>query len=704
MAIMIDGATISGGALITGTATDPYFSYVPLLLNTTSSNGQQNNTFLDSSTNNFNITRTGTPTQGSVTPYWPNGQWSNYFNGSTDYTSVGAASNWTFLHNGLQNYTIECWFFSSDNTYRSILGTYSTSPGIGMELYLNFPTAGAVGLTFNRGASGSQWLPSTSGGQYAINTWNHLSVTFISSTKTVNIYINGTLNTTASNTGFAFSSSNPSNTLFVGWTPNAPSSSRILGYISNLRIVNGVTVYTGNFTVTTTPLTATQSAGTNISAITGTATSLLTCQSNRFIDNSTNNFAVTVGGGTPTVQAFRPFSPTVAYTPALYGGSGYVNQSNAFLTFPLITLGSTFTVESWFYTTSIIASSNVIISNRVQDGGTKWLGFINSDRFAFSYGGTNREFLTTINTNTWYHFAFVVTSSTVTFYLNGTQIGLTQAAPTSFTLDTISGYGTGGMTGYLSNFRIVNGTAVYTGNFTPPTLAPLQTAGSTSAASYSSTTNVNTSFAASNTSLLLNFTNAAIYDAAAQNVVTTAGDAQASTTQSKWLPSSMRFDGTGDYLLLPDSVNLQLGSGDYTMEFWLYPVSLSGSFSGIIDTRTSGGVDTNGFVIYFGTSQLRFRTNGSDILTYSSFPTGAWTYVAITRSGSGSNNTKLFINGTQQAQATNTTSFTQTSRFSIGTTYPLSGDFYNGYIQDLRLTKGVARTVTTVPTAAFLTR
>jgi hypothetical protein len=164
----------------------------------------------------------------------------------------------------------------------------------------------------------------------------------------------------------------------------------------------------------------------------------------------------------------------------------------------------------------------------------------------------------------------------------------------------------------------------------------------------------------------------------------------------------MKFDGTGDYLLLPDSVNLQIGSGDYTIEFWLYASSLASSFSGIVDTRTSGGVDTNGFTIYFATSQLRFRTNGSDILTYSSFPTGTWTYVAITRSGSGSNNTKLFINGTQQAQATNTTSFTQTSRFVIGTTYPLTGDFYNGYIQDLRITKGVARTITT-PTAAFPT-
>jgi hypothetical protein len=70
--------------------TDPYFMYVPLLLNTTSTNGQQNNTFLDSSSNAFTITRNGTPTQGSFTPYQPSGYWSGYFGGSD---SLNLATN-----------------------------------------------------------------------------------------------------------------------------------------------------------------------------------------------------------------------------------------------------------------------------------------------------------------------------------------------------------------------------------------------------------------------------------------------------------------------------------------------------------------------------------------------------------------------------------------------------------------------------------
>ena len=51
------------------TVKDAYFNLVTLLLNTTSTNGAQNNTFLDSSTNNFTITRNGNTTQGTFTPF-----------------------------------------------------------------------------------------------------------------------------------------------------------------------------------------------------------------------------------------------------------------------------------------------------------------------------------------------------------------------------------------------------------------------------------------------------------------------------------------------------------------------------------------------------------------------------------------------------------------------------------------------------------
>ena len=65
---------------------DPYFQYNSILLPGQGTNGAQNNTFLDSSTNNFTITRNGNTTQGTFTPFsQAAGYWGNYFDGTGDY-------------------------------------------------------------------------------------------------------------------------------------------------------------------------------------------------------------------------------------------------------------------------------------------------------------------------------------------------------------------------------------------------------------------------------------------------------------------------------------------------------------------------------------------------------------------------------------------------------------------------------------------
>ena len=77
---------------------DVYFKYVTLLLHGDGTNGAQNNTFIDSSSNAFTITRNGTPTQGSVSPFGPD--WSNSFNGTTDYLRASSTIKTTYDLNG----------------------------------------------------------------------------------------------------------------------------------------------------------------------------------------------------------------------------------------------------------------------------------------------------------------------------------------------------------------------------------------------------------------------------------------------------------------------------------------------------------------------------------------------------------------------------------------------------------------------------
>jgi len=666
--------------------TDPYFMYVPLLLNTTSTNGQQNNTFLDSSSNAFTITRNGTPTQGAFTPYQPSGYWSGYFDGSTAYLSNSTSG----LITSAATYTVEAWIYipsyPGSGLGAGIIGTADqSSTPIGFNIQIQ--SAGKLQW-------GEAWFTSivTSTSSIPLNQWTHVAfVKTSSSASGAKIYINGVLDVTGTlpNSTYATSS------FVVGRTYTATNGSYWNGYISNLRMVNGVAVYTGAFTTPTTPLASTQSAGTNIAAITGTATSLLTLQDNRFIDNS-SNVRVLTANGTPKVQAFQPFSPAASYSAATYGGSAYFSGSSDYLSAAYnaafnFASSTPLTVEFWFNTTGF-SGAHTFVSN-YNGATTGWTVQYRADAgnvFRFSIGNTVilDSSAQTVVTGTWYHLAVVRNASnSISMYLNGVSIATPVTNSNAFAA-TSQGPWVGGLPGfgqyypgYISNLRIVNGTAIYTAAFTPPTL-PVT--------------------AVSGTSLLINFTNAGIYDAAWQNVVTTVADAQASTTiTAKWPPTSMKFDGTLDCLTVPTSNGFGLGTGDWTIEFWVY-LNVSAT-QNLVSMATTTGVGVVPHVYYAGSSGIRYYVSGADRITGGALTTGVWNYIAIVKS---SNVTKMYINGTQTGSNYNDTNNYGTSNpFFVGDySVPLSGvSTLNGYVQDVRITKGVARTITT-PTAAFPTR
>jgi hypothetical protein len=248
---------------------------------------------------------------------------------------------------------------------------------------------------------------------------------------------------------------------------------------------------------------------------------------------------------------------------------------------------------------------------------------------------------------------------------------------------------TGGqnLNGYMSSVRVVKGSGV--SSVTVPT-APL--------------TNI------TNTSLLLNFTNAGITDATAKNDLETVGNAQISTTQSKFGGSSMYFDGTGDYLSLPVSKSFEFGSANWTIEFWLYVPSLPSTRKELLylNANSSGYAavalhicSNNKLGLSFSESGGSWRTDDATGVG-SSLTAATWQYVAVTRSGQ---NIQIYLDGTAQGSAYTTTAAT-TSLMTTYTlnqiaTYNTSSYQFNGYMDELRITIGQARTVTSVPTAAF---
>lgn len=638
-----------------GIEIDPYFKNVTLLLHGDGTNTTQNNTFIDSSTNNFTITRTGNTTQGSFSPY--GNSWSNYFDGTTDYLSL--ADN-AALEMGYDDFTIECWFYMDvlDTATLSnliIKGTGGSTLGYGIHINTSGTVAGRVTT------DGATAIAATSSSTVSIGTWYH--VAFTRSGTTLTLWLNGVSVDTNTVTGALYDGAT---TVSIG--ANASGTNTFQGYISNLRIVKGTCLYTSEFTPSASPL------------ISVPGTSLLTCQSNRFVDNSPYSFNITRNGDA-NVTNFSPFNPTETYSTAINGGSAYFDGTGDYLTTPSITLGtSDFTFETWVYRPSINGTSESIFVGTTNGGFS--VGFESSGT-VLQVSRANIAYITqtsvTIPLQQWFHLAVTKSSNVYRFFINGTQVGSDVTDATSITASAynISANTANGtlLRGFLSNIRLVIGSVLYTSNFTPPA-SPLT--------------------AVTNTSLLLNFTNAAIFDNSTKNVLETVGNAQVSTTQKKFGTAAMYFDGTGDWLVIPSSQYLTFGTSDFTIEFWLY-LTAQGTYN-IIDQRSTASQVVP--AIYTSTGQIRYYVNGVDVITGSTLNATTWYHIALSRSGT---STKLFIDGTQSGSTYTDSNNYISNPLAIGVYLPLTTNALNGYIDDLRITKGIARYTAnfTAPTVSF---
>ena len=272
-----------------------------------------------------------------------------------------------------------------------------------------------------------------------------------------------------------------------------------------------------------------------------------------------------------------------------------------------------------------------------------------------------------LNYNTWNHIAISRSSSTLKMFINGVQ-GFSGTETYSYASGTVRiGTDIGGSslpyTGYISDFRIIQGSAIYTTGFTPPT-APLT--------------------AVSGTSLLLNMTNAGIFDNAQMNDLETVGNAQISTTQSKFGGASLYFDGTGDYLVAPSNSIFSFGTGDFTIECWYY--SGATGQQTVFDTRnTSSGP---GVLVYTLSNKLRVYSNGVDYIGTANVASNTWVHLVVERRSSA---LYTYVNGTVDINGTSYTPNLTDSSCIVGYDIRYGGFYLNGYIDDLRITKGIAR-------------
>ncbi len=654
-------------------AVDEYFKYVTLLLSGNGTNGAQNNTFLDSSTNNFTITRNGNTTQGTFSPYGSN--WSNYFDGSGDYLT--AASNAAFDF-GSGNFTVEFWINTTQTTSNATLITreWGGAPYTGgWSIQLNGNSSSAMTIYWADFSTSATFMVANTT-SYRDGGWHH--VAWVRNGTAFTLYIDGVASATATSS-VAFGAS--SNQLTIGNDQTFGGGGRAyLGYISNLRIVKGTAVYTSNFTPSTSPLTAI------------TNTSLLTCQSNRFIDNSTNAFTITRNGDV-SVQRFSPFNPTAPYAAGTDGGSGYFDGTGDYLTVAnntALQLGSSdFTIDGWVYVSASSASLQIFIAKGTGAGNQASYAIgLDGSQFIYYLSGNGSSWniasgvsMGSVNLNSWNYVALVRSGNTFTPYINGVAGTTTTSSSALFAGTAVLSIGSSDtgdqrLTGYVCGARVIKGTALTITVPTAPTTA------------------------VTNTQLLCNFTNAGILDNAEMNNLETVGNAQISTAQSKFGGSSMYFDGSGDWLTVPYSQNINFGTGNFTIEGWLYLSSFANAYYVLGGTWTTGTTD-EWLVQIENNGNMRFLTSAGTSFYTAGITTGAWYHFAAVRNGS---TVTLYVNGSSVGSYTNSNSIGSTSKtLYIGVQNNGAAWPWNGYIDDLRITKGVARYTSsfTAPTAPF---
>jgi hypothetical protein len=180
--------------------------------------------------------------------------------------------------------------------------------------------------------------------------------------------------------------------------------------------------------------------------------------------------------------------------------------------------------------------------------------------------------------------------------------------------------------------------------------------------------------------------------------VTRTGTPAISTAQSVFGGASASFDGTGQFLSPSSSTGMLFSNGDFTVEFWFYANSLSASaYSAIMGFHNGGTTDwgvfarSNGVWIYGG---------GAGLIGGGTVATGVWNHFAATRNGT---TVRTYLNGTQVGSATNVTGdYTNNAgnTFRVGDDHTSVNPSFSGLLDDIRITKAVARTIT-LPASAY---
>ena len=368
------------------------------------------------------------------------GSW--YFDGTDDGIAVTNTSQLDF---GSDDFTIEMWFYDTvgDGSSRTLIATSEYTSSSSNNAFAVYAYNKGIRM-FDR--TGSAFVLRTSDSQvFGTNTWNHFAWTRTGSEN--KIYVNGNLTQSWSNS-ITYTAGQR---IFIGANDyngggGAPSDYEFNGYIQDVRVYKGVVKYTSNFIpASTSPdiLPDTPSGVSGGSKLTKITDGAVSFDGSGDYLSAANSADFQLGTGDFTIELFAYFNDATSGQSTLVGMWG-LGTSQA----------------SWL----LYRASGNLMWYTSTDGSSQTLSISAAHNMA---------------SKSWNHIAYVRNSGTTTIYVNGRAIGSTASSINLYDANCslVSGYNPIGgtpdyMDGFISNLRIINGTALYTSDFTPPS-APL---------------------------------------------------------------------------------------------------------------------------------------------------------------------------------------------------------------------------------------
>jgi hypothetical protein len=373
--------------------------------------------------------------------------------------------------------------------------------------------------------------------------------------------------------------------------------------------------------------------------------------------------------------------------------SATFNGSTTFISWTYssaLNLGATYTIEGWLYLASVSSTTRYIFQMSVANTanfaivGIYLVNGVITVETRPTTGGALSSITggTTLSTNTWYHIAVSNSTNSCKLFVNGVQDASGTISTMAFTPGfTAIGRLTNGAAnqgyhdGNISNFRILVGTALYTSNFTPPTV-PLTAIANTalltchtasfidsSVNNYTLTNNGSTTILSGGPFSFLNnivsplsgetasLVNGALYNVSNKGIIT--------------------FDGVNDVINVEGNWNPFI-TGSWTVNAWYKYDSVGGNNPTVVGFQTGSYYILVG-TIYNGNIATYYGLGGSLVGGLTVATTASWYNITTTHSPIDAYNAakKQYINGYLDISTTNST--------------PIFGYVLPGYRVDLTL-------------------